>query len=407
MDVLQAIETLLRENVAPSTLVLAVVAAGGALITFIGLTSIRRVSLADEAARVSGLREPSLLERVQARLGQSGLHVNAAEFVAVGVMLGAAAAGVLFLLNLYAMGAIALAAGPFGYYQLLMSRRDRRMRDFREQLPDAIDDFKEFYRAGNGVIDTAVNQMARHAPPLFQPEFERVEVLASQLPGNAMQEALRQVGRGRGEPFFRQFFDALANNKASGGPLEPVLERIARSQRTQLALQNQIRSQQAGGRIVGLVYGIAPPLFVVLLRVGGGMFADFYESLGGQALQVMAVAAGAFSYWAVLRIGRRGVYLDEVVGARLNPGEHADLADVKNYDPEAEANGAVFSPASFGRGDGADAASAAGTTGFDPGVFGPRTFDAPRGDQDEDDWLPMSSVKPSLRREEESDDARA
>ena len=38
----------------------------------------------------------------------------------------------------------------------------------------------------------------------------------------------------------------------------------------------------------------------------------------GQLVQVLAVALGLVSYWASMRIARRGLYLDEMVGAHVD-----------------------------------------------------------------------------------------
>ena len=78
-----------RDRVGTVTAIAAIVAAGGALIAYLGLTSVRRVMLSDEYRRITGIREPSLSERLQLRLNQSGIRLKLGEFVAVGLLVGA------------------------------------------------------------------------------------------------------------------------------------------------------------------------------------------------------------------------------------------------------------------------------------------------------------------------------
>ena len=62
----------------------------------------------------------------------------------------------------------ALKGVPASVSRVGMSRRERRMRDFREQLADAVDDYAEFYRIADGANDSAFVQLAEHAPPLLR-----------------------------------------------------------------------------------------------------------------------------------------------------------------------------------------------------------------------------------------------
>ena len=299
----------LRAHVSPSTIVLAVVAMGGALIAWIGLTSVRRVSLAEEAARVHGVREPSLIEQWQVRLRQSGVEVSLWEFLAVGLALGAAIGAVFLLLGFITVGVACLAGGPVLYHRYLMGRRDKVLRAFREALPDAIDDCREYLSTFNNNLDRALRELAEKGPPPVRPDFEQVVALV--VNRTPMQAALREVGQSRAEPFFGQFLDALAHFEARGGPIDQVLERIAKGQRNQLALQQQIESKQAGGRLVARVYFVAPAAFLIFMRLTSGPLAgDFYQTAPGQAVQLAALASGAATYWLTMRIARRGLYID-------------------------------------------------------------------------------------------------
>ncbi|MCL5998682.1 MAG: type II secretion system F family protein [Chloroflexi bacterium] len=313
----------LREHVSQSTAMLAVIAAGGALILWIGLTSITRVSLADEAARVKGVQVPSVMDRLQAQLTQSGLQITVWEFLAVGTMLGAVVGGIFLLLGFTTIGILAIPAGLVAYYQYLMHRRAKVLQTFREMLPDAIDDCADHISTYNNTM-RAVQELAERGPSILRPEF--VNILALSQGGISLHKALREAAGSRREVFFRQFLDALANYEAKGGDVRGVLERIAHAQRTQLRLQRRIVAAQAGGRLIGWAYGIAPAGFLVFMRLfGGDAYNEFYHSFVGQVAQVLVVASGVATWWLTRQIARRGIYLDENIGAVLNPSEHKVL----------------------------------------------------------------------------------
>ena len=151
--------TLLRYRVGPMTAISAVMAAGGMLILLIGLGSVRRVALDEEAQRISGIRTPSWLERAQMWLAQTGLRVKVWEFVAIGLVIGALLGGILILLGFVTLGVLMLPMGWVLYFQYLQRRRGQEYAAFRDQLPDAIDDAIEYFAVENNVVET-VKQLA-------------------------------------------------------------------------------------------------------------------------------------------------------------------------------------------------------------------------------------------------------
>jgi Flp pilus assembly protein TadB len=305
-----------------TTIVLAFVAAAGALLAWLGLTSVRRISLAEEAARIRGIRQPTLAERLQAQIDQSGVRIGLRELVLTGLLLGAALSAPLAFLGYFTAAALALVAGPLGYWLVLMRRRDARLREFREALPDAIDDCADHiavYRS----VRRAVEELAAHGPLPLRPIFSAVLVEAGTQP---LAAALAKAGSLRSEVFYRQFLDALANAETKGGDVREVLQRIASAQRVQNALHRRIYAKQASGRLIGLMYGIAPTAFLVFFSIFGGQtYQDFFRSAAGQVAQVFVVLSGALTWWLTGRIAGRGLHMGESPMSRLE-GEGALLS---------------------------------------------------------------------------------
>lgn len=295
-----------------STVVLAVVAAGGAVIAFIGLTSVRRISLSEEAARVSGVRELSPFDKLQARLDQSGVRIRLLDLITVGLIVGMIACVVFGLLGLLTIGLMCIPAGPVAYYLYLMSRRNRELRVFREALPDAIDDCADCL-ATNPALASLIERMKTMAPAPIRPTFERVSELALPIEGS-LPSALRTVALTRDEVFYRQFLLVLADYGDSGNAyVRSALARVSHGQRALLALQDRVSASQAGARIVAYVYAIAPVAFLVFMRLfGGEAYRVFYQLPLGQLTQACVLASGLVTYWLALRVANRGLHMDEI-----------------------------------------------------------------------------------------------
>ncbi len=312
---------LIRHRISPTTAIMAVVAAGGMVIAFVGVMSVQRVSLDDEAQRISGIHAPSLVSSWQMRLYQTGLRIRLIEFVLIGVLLGGLSGLLLMLSGFVSLGALAIMAGPALYYRYLTTRRDHAMRMFREQLPDAIFDFIQSMITTRNIAGS-VQLMSQRAPLAIRAEFVQVHsLIGRQVPVAA---ALEATGQARPEVFFRQFMDALAQNVVTGGNLKPILQRIAHAQRAQLRLHDKISAQQAGAKLVGRVYAAAPLAFLVFLRViGGESYAAFYRTLYGQLAQVAIALSGLTAWWLTNQIAGRGLYIDDQATApRLNEQVH-------------------------------------------------------------------------------------
>jgi Flp pilus assembly protein TadB len=313
INMLDDLLLIVRDRVSPITIIAAVVAAGGMTLLLVGLMSIRRLSLEEEAERISGIRRASLAERWQMRLNQSGLRIKLWEFVVIGVLIGGLLCAGLILLGFVAIGMLAIPLGPWLFYAVLMRKQRAAARTFREQLPDAIHDFMQYFAMHRDTVG-AVNDMAVKGPVALRAEFAQVESLVRRK--TPLAAALEAVGQSRPEPFFRQFMDALAQHESAGGDLRSVLERIARAQRSQLRLQDKIAAQQAGARFVGRVYAFAPLAFLVFMRaMGGETYARFYLTPQGQIMQVLVVCSGLAAWWMTSKIARRGLYLDGDTGA--------------------------------------------------------------------------------------------
>ena len=342
-DYVRSVLLTVQERIGLSSVVFAVMAAGGALLVYLGLTSIQRVSLARERGRIEGMTELSSFERLQFKLNQSGLRIRVREFLALGLLVGAAPGALFLLLGFFTIGALFFVSGPFLFYQYLMNRRAKELRAFREELPSAILDCRDLL-ATESDLRVVFQELVHSGPHALRTEFERAlaQMTAMGVEGS-LASVLREIGSSRPEPFFRQFFYALANSTTQGTDTREVLKRIAHGQKVQTRLQSKTRAKQAGLRIVALIYLFAPAgaaLWTSLLSAD--FTGNFYQTLTGQLVQVIAVALGLLSYWGSMKIARRGLYIDEMVGA------HVDAAAFPPYLVKDEMGEFTFDDSSGG-----------------------------------------------------------
>lgn len=315
------VETLVRyllDHLSLTTVVWAVIAAGGAVILWIGINAIPRVSLSEEARRVSGVRELTPLDRLQVRLDQSGLQLRVVDLVRVGLLIGACAALVFAILGFVTVAIVAFACGPVVYYLYTMGRRDRVLHAFRQALPDAIDDCADYISSGMA-LPQVIDKLGNVGPEPIRPMFRRVQELAQ--PGTSLMHALRRAADERSEVFFRQFMLVLATYVEKGNEaIVQSLARISHAQRVQLTLQERINASQAGARIVAYVYAVAPVAFLVFMRFfGGEAYPRYYQSPVGQLTQAFVVLSGVVTYWLAQRVANRGIYFDEIERYRTAP----------------------------------------------------------------------------------------
>ncbi len=309
LNQLDELLALMRARISPVTAIAAVLAAGGVVVAWVGLLSVRRISLDEEAARISGIRAPSRFDQLQMRLYQSGLRIRVAEFLLIGCCIGLALGVLLIMFGFFAAGVALVPAGPLIYYRYLMHRRSVAQRRFREQLPDAIHDFLQYFAIKKNIALT-IEALATKGPLALRPEFAQADSLIKRI--YPVEASLESVGQSRPEAFFRQFMDALAQHDQQGGDLRGVLLRIAHAQRSQLRLHSRIAAQQSGARMVGLIYAIAPLAFLLFVRaVGGTSYAGFYATPLGQIAQVLILSSGVASWWLTNTLARRGIYLSD------------------------------------------------------------------------------------------------
>jgi len=226
--------------------------------------SLSHAELHDEASGETLSREdrPSLGERVEAMVEQSGLNVRPVQLLLLTIGL-AAAAGALCLMGgswvLAALGAAGTAVLPILYVAFV---RARRMEKLLSQLPDAFDLMARALRAGQ----TMSQALQSVADEFSAPVAEEFGVCYEQQNlGLSPEAAMRDLARRTGLLEIKIFVLAVVVHRQTGGNLADLLEKLASVIRDRYRIRGIIKALTAEGRLQAIILLALPPLMLMAM----------------------------------------------------------------------------------------------------------------------------------------------
>jgi tight adherence protein B len=210
--------------------------------------------------RFTRLSEP--LERV---ITHSGLSLTAGKLVLLCGFCATVTAAVVHVMTPFlsvslAIGVIA-GALPIVFVKF---KAKKRLAQFEEQFPEAIDLIARALRAGHA-LPTALQMAGEEVPDPVGGEFKLL--FEQQNYGLSLTEALRAFGERLPVLDARFFVTAVQTQREMGGNLSEVLDKLAAVIRERFKVKRQVRAVSAHGRITGVVLGILPPVVAGILFV--------------------------------------------------------------------------------------------------------------------------------------------
>ena len=190
-----------------------------------------------------------------------GISFNVFVLLSVGLLvLGALGAFVLHLPPLTVpMCGISMGAVPVLW---LVMRRGQRIKKFMTQMPDAMELIGRALRAGHGLA-SGLNVVAEEMPPPISQEFSRV--YEEQNLGIPIEDALRGLAERVPTMDVRFFVTAIVIQRATGGDLAEVLDKISHLIRERFQILGQVKSLTGEGRISGVVLLAMPPALMAFV----------------------------------------------------------------------------------------------------------------------------------------------
>ena len=176
----------------------------------------------------------------------------------------------------------------------------RRVHQFEEQFPEAIELIARALRAGHA-FTTGLGMAAEELRDPVRAEFRLLH--DRQNFGMPMSEAMKSLGERVPLLDARFFVTAVLTQRESGGNLSEVLDSLAALIRDRFRLRRQVRAMSAHGRITGWVLGSLPFAIAGLLFLiaPDHIMKLFTDPLGQRMVAVVGVLQ-VIGFYAMSRI---------------------------------------------------------------------------------------------------------
>jgi tight adherence protein B len=214
----------------------------------------RSTPVADSLNRALEGRRVS--ENLSTQLARADLKVTVGEFLVLQVVvaLGIAVGG-YFLFNTIVLAILAAVIGWFAPRWFVSYRQGKRLRDFSDQLGDALNLMVNGLRSGYSVLQ-AMEAVAREMPPPIAGEFARV-VQEVQI-GLPLDQALNNMLRRIKSDDLDLCITAINVQREVGGNLAEILDVISFTIRERVRIKGEVRTLTAQGRYSGYVISLLP-----------------------------------------------------------------------------------------------------------------------------------------------------
>lgn len=221
---------------------------------------------------------------------QSGIGINVRRLL---TLMAVAAAAVFCAVlydqdNVIMAAAGALLAGLVLPLLTLKYLRFRRMRQFEEQLPDAVDIVVRSLRAGHP-LPVAIATVSRELPDPIGSEFG---LTADELTyGLDLEQAMSGMNARVGQEDLSLVIVAISIQAKTGGNLSEVLSNLSRVLRARFKMRRRVRALAAEGKFSAAALSVLPFLVFAALMT---LTPDFYGDVWDVPLtkRVLGIAVG-------------------------------------------------------------------------------------------------------------------
>lgn len=197
---------------------------------------------------------------------------------------------------------LGLLAGLLPILYIAWKRR-RRLGQFEERFPEALDLLGRAVRAGHA-FTTGLEMIGKEAPEPLAGEFRTT--FEEQNFGLPLRDALLNLTERVPLIDVRFFVTALLIQKETGGNLAEILDGLARVIRDRFRIYREVRTRTAQGRLTAGILIALPPIMMILL---GGLNPHYMNVLfddpwGPRVLATAAVlqVVGSAILWKIIHI---------------------------------------------------------------------------------------------------------
>ena len=187
-------------------------------------------------------------------------------------------------------------AGLLGYVPLfwVMFKRKRRLAEFEEQFPEALDFLARSMRAGHA-FSVSLEMMSDEAPDPLGIEFR--QVFNEQNLGAPVETALQNLADRMPLLDVRFFVSAVMMQRETGGNLAEILTKLAFVIRERFRLKGQVKAVSAHGRMTALILSVMPLVTMLALTIiAPGYLSSMAEDIHGKFMIVGAISGQFLGY---------------------------------------------------------------------------------------------------------------
>lgn len=180
------------------------------------------------------------------------------------------------------------------------SMRNKRLKRFETQLPDALAMVSGAMRAGAS-LNIALEGLVKEQPPPVSQEFELF--LKEQRLGVDFDESLKKMEQRNPIPDFGMLVTALRINREVGGNLAETMESLGETLRRKAMMEGKIESLTAQGKLQGVVMTGLPILLGVLLNfMEPEAMSKLWTTPIGWAVMAIIIVMELMGYFMIRKI---------------------------------------------------------------------------------------------------------
>jgi len=240
----------------------------------------------------------------RAYVQQAGIRTKPAKIILNCAVLGL---GSFLLMGMFyrelaiqiAVGAL-FAMAPLAYVAFL---RRRRLRQFEEHFPEALDLLGRAVRAGHA-FTTGLEMITKECAEPIAGEFRTV--FEEQNFGLPLRDAMLNLSERVPLIDVSFFVTALLIQKETGGNLAEILDGLSRVIRDRFRIHREVQTRTAQGRLTAGILVALPPLMMFLLGAANpGYMKPLYEDVAGPPMLYAAAVlqiAGSILLWKIIHI---------------------------------------------------------------------------------------------------------
>jgi tight adherence protein B len=242
--------------------------------------------------------------RLQSFVTQAGMDTKVGKIILFSGVSGLSAYLIAtFFLGQFSAGFLAALAGAAIPIAVVAFRRNRRLKQFEQRFPEALDLLGRAVRAGHA-FTAGLEMVSKDSPEPVAGEFRTT--FEEQNFGLPLRDALANMAARVPLVDVRFFVTALMIQKDTGGNLAELLDELARVIRERFRIHREVQIKTAQGRLTAMILIAMPAGMLVLMKIMNPAYVNvlFEDPLGIRMLMGAAVLQfiGAGILWKIVQI---------------------------------------------------------------------------------------------------------